>query len=128
MYDWALSGSAARALRVGTVGIEPEAKRHSDRLRESAQERDRTVDAAAHRHGGPTRRGFRVEDGTDRVRERVDRERLAADRRRLQQCQADERPLEPGRVRLDDSVAVDDEPDGGPVAAAGGVSEDLEHG
>ena len=64
-----------------------------------------------------------AEDRADRVRERVDRERLAADRRRLEQRQPGERPLEPGRVRLDDAVAVDAQAHGRPVAVARRVSE-----
>ena len=120
-------GRAARALGVWAVGVEPEAERHTDCVRERAQECDRAVDAAAHRHRRPAGVRIRAEHGTERVRERVDRKRLAADRGRLEQRQPRERPLEPGRVRLDDAVTVDCEPDGRPLAAAGGVSERLDH-
>ena len=36
--------------------------------------------------------------------------------------------LEPRRVRLDDAVAVHEQADGGPLAVAARVSEDLVHG
>ena len=121
-------GRAAGALGVGPVRIEPEPQRHADRVRQRAQERDRAVDAAAHRHRDAAGRRRGPEDRPERVRERVDRERLAADRRRLEQRQTGEVALEPGRVRLDDPVAVHEQPDGGPVAAAARVSEDLVHG
>ena len=68
-----------------------------------------------------------AEDRAERVRERVDRERLAADRGRLEQRQAGERPLEPGRVRLDDPVAVDEQANRSPLAVARRVSEGLDH-
>ena len=63
----------------------------------------------------------------DRVRERVGRERVAADRSCLEQGQAGELPVEPGRVGADDPLPVDPEPNGGPVPAARGVSEELDH-
>ena len=116
-------GRAARTLGVGPVGIEPEAKRHADRVRQRAQERDRAVDAAAHRHRRPARLRLGAEDRPERIGERVDRERLAGDRRGLEQRQAGERPVEPRCVRLDDAVAVDEEPNRSPLAVAGGVSE-----
>ena len=50
---------AARPLRVGAGGIEPEPERDADRVRPRAQERDRAVDAAAHRDGDPLRVGLR---------------------------------------------------------------------
>ena len=50
-----------------------------------------------------------------------------ADRRRLEQRQPDEVALEPGRVGSDDPLPVDLEPDGGPVAAARRISEELGH-
>ena len=36
--------------------------------------------------------------------------------------------LEPVRIRLDDPVAVDDEPDAGPLVATRSVSGHLDHG
>src|SRR5437764_1400340 len=60
-------------------------------------------------------------------RERVARERLAADRRRLEQREPLERALEPGRIRLNDPAAVDEQPNRGPLAAARRVSERLDH-
>ena len=67
--------------------------------------------------------GAAREGGPERVRERVDRERLAADGRRLEQRQAREVALEPGRVGVDDPVAVHAQPDGRPLAVAARVSE-----
>ena len=72
--------------------------------------------------------GAAVNDGRDRVRERVGGERLAGDGGGLEQRQADERPLEAGRVGLDDPIVVDEQPDGGVVVAARGVADQLEPG
>ena len=120
-------GRAAGALGVRPVGIEPEPQRHADGVRQRAQQRDRAVDSAAHRHGDASGCWRRAEDRPERVRERVDRERLAADRRRLEQRQARDVALEPRRVGLDDPVAVHEQADGGPLAVPAGVSEDLVH-
>ena len=118
-------GRAARALGVGPGRVEPEPQRHADRVRQRAQQRDGAVDAAAHRDGDASGRRLGAEDRPERVCERVDGERLAADRRRLEQRQSREVAVEPRRVRLDDPVAVDAQADGGPLAAAARVSEDL---
>ena len=118
---------AARALRTRPRRIEPQTERHADGVRQRAQQRDGAVDAAAHRDRGASRRTLRAEDGTERVRERVDGERLARHGRGLEQRQAGEGPVEPGRIRLHDSVAVDGEPNRGPLPVAGGVSEALGH-
>ena len=120
-------GRAAGALGIRPVRIEPEPQRHADRVRQRAEECDRAVHAAAHRHCDTSRRGRCAEDGAERVRKRVHREGLAADGRRLEQRQAGDVALETGRVRLDDSVAVHVQPDCGPLAVAAGVSEDLVH-
>ena len=82
---------AARALGGRAVRVLPEPERDADRVRPGAQERDRAVDAAAHRDGDPSRRGLRDEDLAERGRERLDGERLAADRRRFEQRQTGER-------------------------------------
>ncbi len=120
-------GRAARALGVRPLGIEPEPESHANRIRQRAQQRDGAVDASAHRDGGAGRRRHRAENRPERVRERVDRQCLAADRRRLEQRQSREVALEPRRVGLDDRVAVDAEPHRGPLTAATGVSEALDH-
>ena len=78
---------AADPLGARTVGIGPEAKRDADRMRPGAQQRDRGVDAAAHRHRDAPGDGAARKTGPDRVRERVDRQRLAADGGRLEQAQ-----------------------------------------
>jgi hypothetical protein len=107
--------------------VEPEPQRDADGVRARAKKRDGAVDAAAHRDGHAAGGRSSAKDGTDRVRERIDRERLAADPRRLEERQPCRRPLEPGRVRLDDPVAVDREANERELAAARGVSEDLDH-
>ena len=53
--------------------------------------------------------------------------RLAADRGSLEQRQPGERTFEPGRIRLDDAVAVDAQTHRGPLAVARRVSERLDH-
>ena len=80
--------------------------------------------ATAVRAGSAPRR----EDRADRVRERIRSQPLAGHRRCLEQRQADERSLEPVRVRLDDPVSVDDEPHAGPIVPARRISGHLEHG
>jgi hypothetical protein len=120
-------GRAAGALGVRSDRIEPEPERHADRLRPGAEEGDGAVDAAAHRDRHPPGRRRGAEDGPDRVRERVDGQRLAADRRRLEEREARERAFEPRRVRLDDPLAVDGEPDERELAVPRGVSEELDH-
>ena len=92
-----------------------------------AEERDRAVDPAAHRDGDPLRVRCGAEHLRERVRERVGRERLARHGRSLEQRQSRERPLEPGRVRGDDPVTVDRQPDERELLAASGVSDHLEH-
>ena len=71
--------------------------------------------------------GSAPEDRPDRVRERVDGERLAADGGRFEQRQADERAVEAVGVGLDDSVAVEREPNESPVAPRECVSGHLDH-
>ena len=78
-------GRAAGALGVGPVGIEPEPERDADRSRQRPQQRNRTVDAAAHGNSDPPGGMRRPEHGPDRVGERVDGERLATNRRRLEE-------------------------------------------
>ena len=91
------------------------------------EERDGAVDASAHRHGDPPRRrGRGAEHLGDRVRDRIGWERLARHRGRLEEGQTRERALHPGRVRLDDPVAVDDEPRERVRVAPGGVADDLD--
>ena len=121
-------GGTAGALRIGAFRVEPEAKRHADRLRCGAQERNRAVDASAHRDCGPPRARLGAEDRPERVRERVARKGVAADRGRFEQGQPLERTLEPGRIRLDDAIVVDEQANRRPFAAARRVSEGLDHG
>jgi hypothetical protein len=118
---------ATGALGVRAGGIQPEAQRHANRVRQGAEKCHRAVHAAAHRDGDAARRRRRAEHGPDCVRERVGRERLAADARRLEQRQPGEVAVEARRVRLDDPVAGDAEPHRSPLAAATGVSKDLVH-
>ncbi len=120
-------GRAADALARRSVRVDPEAQRHADRALAGREQRDRAVHAAAHRDGGPRRVGRRAHRGPDRVRERIGGERLPAHRRRLEQRQADEVALDPGRVGPDDPLPVDLEPNGGPLAPARGISEELDH-
>ena len=115
-------GRTARALRVRAGGIEPEAQRHADRVRQRAQKRNGAVDTAAHRNGRASRLRLRAEDRTERIRERIRRERVARNRSGLEQRE----PLEPGHVGLDDAVAVDDDANSSPLAVARRVSETLD--
>src|SRR5262249_32275668 len=103
----------------------PEAKRHANGARPGPEQRDRAVDASAHRHGDAIQLGSSVEDLTERRRERLDRERLAVDGRGLEQGQPHERTIEPWCVGSDDALALDRKPCGSPLATARRVSEDL---
>ena len=120
-------GGTAGALRIGAFRVEPEAKRHADRLRCGAQERNRAVDAAAHRDRGAPRARLGAEDRPERVRERIARKCVSADRGGSEQGQPLKRMLEPRCVGLDDAVAVDEQANRGPFAAARRVSEGLDH-
>ena len=118
---------AASALGVGPRRIDPEPEGDADRGLSYCEQRDRTVDAAAHRHRGAAGVGRTADGAADRVRERVDGKRLAADRRRLEQRQARELAVEPGRIGADDPRAVDPQPDRRPLALTRGVSKELNH-
>ena len=108
--------SSTRARRPGPSGSSQRRSVTPTACGPGAQQRDGAVDAAAHRDRDARRVGRGAEDRAERVRERVDRERLAADRRRLEQRQpARASRVEPGRVRLDDPVAVDAQPDERPA-------------
>ena len=63
---------SARAMRV-----EPEPKRDADGVVPGPVERDRAVDAAAHRNGDAASVRRRVEDLGDGIRDRVGGERVA---------------------------------------------------
>ena len=121
------SGEQQARSVVGPFGVEPEPERHADRLGAGPQERDRRVDAAAHRDRDAAGRRARAEDRPDRVRQRVDGERLAADRGRLEQRQSADVLVEPVGVGVDDPVAVQAKPDERPAPVARGVSGDLDH-
>ena len=91
-----------------------------------AKERDRAVDAAAHRHGDAARLGLGDEHLPERGRERLDGERR---RRATDAASSSVSPASAARGparRRRRSVARRREPDGGPVAAAGRVSDDLD--
>ena len=118
---------AARPVGLARVRVDPEPERHADRVRPGPQQRDGAVDAAAHRDGRAVRIGRRGDHRPDRVRERVGRERLAGHGGSLEQRQPDEVALEPGRVGGDDPLPVDAQPDGGPVAVARRIAEELAH-
>ena len=120
------SGEQHARSELGPAGIEPEPQGDADRVRGGAEERDRAVDPAAHRYRDASRRGRRGEHGRDRVRERIGGERLAGHGRRLEQREAGQRLLETRRVRLDDDVVLDDQPNGGVVLAARGVADQFE--
>ena len=71
-------------------------------------------------------RGAAREHGRDRVRERVGGERLAGHRGCLEQRQPDEERSRPGASASTMPVALDDQPHGCIVLAAGGVADQLE--
>ena len=85
------------------------------------QERDRAVDAAAHRDRDSPWIGSGTHRRPERVRERVDRQRLAADRSRLEQRQAAQVLGDAGRICVDDPVAVDAQAHEREVVAARGI-------
>jgi hypothetical protein len=120
------SGRAACPLGVGCGRILPEAQRGADDVASRSPEGDRTVDAAAHRNDNATRAWLRPKHLAERRGKRVDGERIATDRSGFEQRQTDERPVDPRRVRRNDSVALDAEPHCTPRSAACRVSESLD--
>ncbi len=120
-------GRAAGALRVRSVGVEPEAKRDADRLRPRPQQRHGAVDAAAHRDGHALGIRLGPKDATERVGERVDGQLVPADSGRLEQRQAFERALDPRCVRRHDAIAVHRQTHERELHPARGVSEHLDH-
>ena len=109
------------------LGIGPEPERDADGVRPRAQERDRGVDAAAHRHRDAAGGGRCAEDRAERVRQRVDRERLAADRRGLEERQAPQVAIETLGVGIDDPLAVHTQADECPAPVARRVTAYLVH-
>ena len=118
---------AARALGVRALGIEPEAQRHADRVRQRAQESNGAVDAAAHRDDDAARRVRCAKRRADRIRKRVSGKRLPADRGRLQQRQPNKRPVEPSSIRLDDAIVFDRQSNKSELRATSGISKKLCH-
>ena len=116
---------AARTLGRRPGRVLPEPKGYADRIRSRAEQRDRTVDAPAHRDHGTAGSRDGPKDLSQCRCERLDRERLAGHRSRLQQCQPDERTVEAGRVCSSDAVSVDAETHGGPIAVPRRVADDL---
>jgi hypothetical protein len=127
---------AAHPLAVGPGGIRPETERDADGLVPGVprlEERNRAVDAAAHRHGDAARARPRGDRGAEGVVERVERERLAGDGGRLEQPEA--RHVAAERLRAatlaaggDDLPLRDREGDPGEVAVACGVADQLSRG
>ncbi len=111
----------------GPSGSSHKRQRHADGLATGTEQCDGAVDAAAHRDGRPADLRLGAKHRRECVRERIRREHVTADRGCLEQCQAHEVAVEPGRVRLDDAVAVDAEAHRRPLAVARGVSEALDH-
>ena len=113
-------GRAAGALGARAGGIEPEPQRDADRV-SAPRARSATALSTPPLIATATRPGLgaAANDRRDRVRERVRGERLARNRCGLEQRQPDERPRHPGRIRLDDALAVDDQPRRGVLARRG---------
>jgi hypothetical protein len=88
--------------------------------------RHRAVDAAAHRNRDPAGVGRRAEDLSEGIRHRVGGERLAWYRCGLEQRQALQRPRHPGRVRVQDAIAVDDQARERPLATASRIAHHFE--
>ena len=98
---------AAGALRVRPLRVEPEPKRHPHCRRAGLDQRDCTVDPAAHRDSDPVRVPARADRRADRIRERVEREELSSDRSSLEQRQTAQVLGDAGSIGLDDLHAVD---------------------
>ena len=92
-----------------------------------AEQRDRAVDAAAHRDGDAPGIKLGAEYRPERVRERVDGELVAPHGGSLEERQAGERAVKPFRLGADDPVPLDRQADERPTVVAGGVSGDLDH-
>ena len=121
-------GRAAGALGVGPLRVEPEPQRDADRVGPGAQQRDRAVDAAAHRDGDAARRAAR-RGRPARARSRA-RPRRASRRRprppRAASARASGRSS-PSRVGARRSGRRRPQPDERPAPVARRVSDDLDH-
>jgi hypothetical protein len=69
----------------------------------------------------------RLKDRPDRVRKRVDRQRLATNGSSLDQRQANQRTVEPSRVRLDDPIAINRKPNKSEFSPASRITNNANH-
>ena len=120
-------GRAAGPLRVRRLRVDPEPERDADRVRGRAEQGDGAVDAAAHRYGRAPGTGGGLEHLADRAGERVGGERLPGTAADSSSVSPGERLLEPGRVRVDDPVAVDPKPDERNLAIPRRIPDNLDH-
>ena len=97
-------------------------------MRACLQQRDRAVDAAAHRDRHAAAVARRVERRRERIGERVCGQQLAADRGRLEQGQAAQVAVEARRVGIDDQPVLDLEAHGRPIFATSRIADELRHG
>src|SRR4029077_19765284 len=98
-----------------------------DRVLAGPQQRNRAIDAAAHRHGHTARPRLGAEALRERVGKRVPRELVTADGRGLEQAQPVERALETFGLRADDLLSLDGQTHKRPTPVACRISDDLDH-
>jgi hypothetical protein len=120
-------GGAAGALDVAPLRVDPQAQSHTDGPWAGAEQRDCAVDAAAHCDRDPVWVPTGLEDRPNRRSERVHGELVAADCRCFEQRQAVERAVESFRLRGNDPVAVDTQPDEPPLPVSRRISNHLNH-
>ena len=99
-------GRTACALGIRPIRIEPEPKRHTDRVGQRLEQRNRTVHAPTHRNRNPTFKPRSPKNRPDRIGQRISSKLLPTNGSSLEQCQPNKRPLEPRRISLNDPLTV----------------------
>ena len=120
-------GRAADPLGVRPVGIKPEPQSDTDRIRQRLEQRDRTVDTAAHRNGNTPGRPRSTKNRPDRVGERIDSERLPTNRSSLEQSQSNKRTIKPGSISLNNALAIKNEPHQSELGTTRRITNELNH-
>jgi hypothetical protein len=120
-------GGATSPLRIGPIGIEPEPQGDADRVRQGFHQRNRAVDAAAHRNSNPPRQPRRPKHRPDRIGQGINRKRFTANSGSLEQSQPNERTIETRSISLDNPIAIDANTNKRELSAPRGISNQLDH-
>ena len=120
-------GRTACALGIGPIRIEPEPKRHTDRVGQRLEQRNRTVHAPTHRNRNPTFKPRSPKNRPDRIGQRISSKLLPTNGSSLEQCQPNKRPLEPRRISLNDPLTIKNKPHERKVSPTRRIPNQLNH-